>query len=72
MTRFRDPLLFTGAGLLLANAVFASVVSLAWPARNPAWANRVISAVFLLGVVLAALAALGYWRERKRKQGPVR
>jgi hypothetical protein len=68
MRWFRVPLLCAAAGTVFGNMVFAAVIGVAWPARPPAWTARVISAIFLLSVIVAGLAAFGFWQESRRKR----
>jgi hypothetical protein len=70
MARFRIPLLWTAATLVVSGAVLDAIAGLAWPEHPPAWATRVTAVVFLLVTVTAGLSGLGFWRaSRAREQG---
>lgn len=56
--------LYGSLALLVGSGIFSAVLTLIWPVTEPAWADRSMSAAWLLAVLLAAAAAVIFFRGR--------
>lgn len=61
-------LLFGSLAALLAEGIFAATCAAVWPVRQPKWAVRVSSAVYLAGIITLTAAVLAWlWTDGRTR-----